>query len=146
MVDRKNYFGALGYSVSLPILLISFGASAVGSFLVATPGGVGAYEAVMIGVLVAGGMPADVASAGVILARVILVLGTILCGVFAYSWALRKYGRPDFKSVKEMDEQMDRFRADRKVVERERTIARRTGAMDKQTTSRPVTVRGRSDR
>ena len=87
-------FWALGYSVNLPILLISFGASAIGSFLFVTPGGIGAYEAVMIGVLVAGGMEADVASAGVILARAILVVGTIVCGVFAYHAAMKKYGRP----------------------------------------------------
>ena len=91
-------FWALGYSVNLPILLISFGASAVGSFLFVTPGGVGAYEAVMIGVLVAGGMEADVASAGVILARAILVVGTIVCGVFAYHAAMKKYGRPVLKA------------------------------------------------
>ena len=94
-------FWALGYSVNLPILLISFGASAVGSFLFVTPGGVGAYEAVMIGVLVAGGMAADVASAGVILARAILVVGTIVCGVFAYHAAMKKYGRPVLKAPEE---------------------------------------------
>lgn len=103
-------FWALGYAVNLPILLISFGASAVGSFLVVTPGGVGAYEAVMIGVLVAGGMEADIASAGVLLARVILVLGTIICGVFAYQAAMRKYGRPDFQSAEQIDAVMDQER------------------------------------
>ena len=97
-------FWALGYSVSLPILLISFGASAVGSFLFVTPGGVGAYEAVMIGVLVAGGMEADVASAGVILARAILVVGTIVCGVFAYHAAMKKYGRPVLRSPDEFEQ------------------------------------------
>lgn len=99
-------FWALGYSVNLPILLISFGASAIGSFLFVTPGGVGAYEAVMIGVLVAGGMEADVASAGVILARAILVVGTIVCGVFAYHAAMKKYGRPNLKSPDQF-EQLD---------------------------------------
>lgn len=97
-------FWALGYSVNLPILLISFGASAVGSFLFVTPGGVGAYEAVMIGVLVAGGMEADVASAGVILARAILVVGTIACGVFAYQAAMRKYGRPVLKAPDQFEQ------------------------------------------
>lgn len=107
-------FWALGYAVNLPILLISFGASAVGSFLVVTPGGVGAYEAVMIGVLVAGGMDGGVASAGVLLARVILVVGTIVCGVFAYQAALRKYGQPDFQSAEQMDAAMDRERLARR--------------------------------
>lgn len=97
-------FWALGYAVNLPILLISFGASAVGSFLFVTPGGVGAYEAVMIGVLVAGGMEADVASAGVILARAILVVGTIACGMFAYHAALKKYGRPILRGPEEFAE------------------------------------------
>lgn len=92
-------FWSLGTMVNLPILLIAFGASAVGSFLVVTPGGVGAYETVMIAALVAGNMSADVASAGVLLARIILILGTIIFGVFAYQMALHKYGRPDLKTT-----------------------------------------------
>lgn len=128
-------FWALGYPVNLAILLISFGASALGSFLVVTPGGVGAYEAVMIGVLVAGGLEADVASAGVILARVILVLGTIICGVFAYNWALRKYGRPDFKTAAELDEQMDQLRAERN---QERHARQAASHVDKPTEAKSV--------
>lgn len=58
----------------------------------------------MIGVLVAGGMEADVASAGVILARAILVVGTIACGVFAYHAAMKKYGRPVLKSPQDLKE------------------------------------------
>lgn len=96
-------FWALGSPINVAILLIAFGAAAVGSFVVVTPGGVGAYETVMIGVLVAGDTPADLASAGVILARVILVLGTILCGYFAYQKALHQYGQPDMTIPKEFD-------------------------------------------
>lgn len=103
-------FWALGGMVSIPILLISFGAAAVGSFLVVTPGGVGAYEALMVSVLVAGGLDGGVATAGVLLARVILVLGTILCGVFAYQVALNKYGKPDFKSAEELNQELDQLR------------------------------------
>ncbi|MDO4271415.1 MAG: YbhN family protein [Candidatus Saccharibacteria bacterium] len=103
-------FWALGHAVNFPILLISFGASSVGSFLMTTPGGVGAYEAVMISVLVAGGMDASVASAGVLLARMILVLGTIACGFLVYHAALRKYGRPDFKSAEDLGVEMDKAR------------------------------------
>lgn len=94
-------FWALGQPANVAILLLSFGAAAVGSFVMFTPGGVGAYEMLMIAVLVAGGMSADIASAGVILSRVILVLGTIICGVFAYQWALHKYGRPDFGAAED---------------------------------------------
>lgn len=103
-------FWALGGMVNIPILLIAFGAAAVGSFLVVTPGGVGAYEALMVSVLVAGGLDGGVATAGVLLARVILVLGTILCGVFAYQVALNKYGRPDFKSAEELNQELDQLR------------------------------------
>lgn len=103
-------FWALGGMVSIPILLIAFGAAAVGSFLVVTPGGVGAYEALMVSVLVAGGLDGGVATAGVLLARVILVLGTILCGVFAYQVALNKYGKPDFKSAEELNQELDQLR------------------------------------
>lgn len=92
-------FWALGCPVDLPILLISFGAASIASFVTVTPGGVGAYEAVMITVLVSGGLDGGAASAGVLLARVILVVGTIACGVFAYQWALRRYGKPDLDGV-----------------------------------------------
>lgn len=95
-------FWALGDAVNLAILLLSFGAAAVGSFVVVTPGGVGAYEVVMISVLVAGGTSPEMASAGVILSRVILVVGTIVCGVFAYQHALSKYGQPVMKPLDEM--------------------------------------------
>lgn len=92
-------FWALGCPVDLPILLISFGAASIASFVTVTPGGVGAYEAVMIMVLASGGLDGGKASAGVLLARVILVVGTISCGVFAYQWALKKYGKPDLNKV-----------------------------------------------
>ena len=44
------------------------------------------------------------ASAGVILARAILVVGTIACGVFAYHAAMKKYGRPVLKSPQDFKE------------------------------------------
>ena len=113
-------FWALGYGVNLAILLIAFGASAVGSFLFVTPGGVGAYEAVMISVLVSGGMGLAEASAGVILARAILVVGTIVFGFIAYHAALSKYGKPDFKAASEFKE------LDGKINDEHQTARRRS--------------------
>jgi len=88
-------FWALGIWVNPAVLLIAYGAAAVAGNFMLTPGGAGAYEAMMIGVLTAGGMPAREAFAGVILGRAVLVTGTMASGLIAYQHALRKYGRPN---------------------------------------------------
>ena len=87
-------FWAMGTHVNLAVLLIAYGAATSAGILVLTPGGAGAYEAIMVGVLVAGGMSPGAALAGVVLARAALIAGTLLTGVFAYHHALRTYGQP----------------------------------------------------
>lgn len=100
-------FWSLGYPIDLALLLIGFGAASVGAFAMATPGGVGAYEAVMIGVLVAGGAPTEMASAGTILSRVILIIGTIVVGAVAYHRTMTKYGQPDYQAASMADKKRD---------------------------------------
>lgn len=86
-------FWALGYTVSPAILFVAFGVSSLASAVSVTPGGAGVYEAIMIAFLASSGVPADVAIAGTLLARVTLVLGTILFGYVFYQLTVVKYGR-----------------------------------------------------
>lgn len=84
-------FLALGSFVNPAPILIAVGmASMVGMFLV-TPGGAGGYEALMILFLTSAGVHPGVALAGVLLARVILIVLTITSGYLFYHQALKKY-------------------------------------------------------
>lgn len=101
-------FWALGIAVNPAVLLIAYGAAAAAGFLMLTPGGAGAYEAIMVAILTAGGMSAGAAFAGVVLTRVALITGSLLTGFLAYQHALRKYGKPkldevDFASASKLD-------------------------------------------
>lgn len=86
-------FWSLGYQVSPAILFVAFGISSLASAISVTPGGAGVYEAIMIAFLASSNVPADVAIAGTLLARVTLVLGTILFGYVFYQLTVLKYGR-----------------------------------------------------
>ena len=86
-------FWALGVTVSPAILFVAFGVSSLASAISVTPGGAGVYEAIMIAFLASSGVSADVAIAGTLLARVTLVLGTILFGYVFYQLTVVKYGR-----------------------------------------------------
>jgi uncharacterized protein (TIRG00374 family) len=86
-------FAALGYPLNPAILFIAFGLSSIGGALSATPGGAGVYEAIMIAFLASSQVPADVAIAGTLLARVTLVLGTVLFGYAFYQLTVVKYGK-----------------------------------------------------
>ena len=90
-------FWALGIWVNPAVLLIAYGAASLTGIFMLTPGGAGAYEAVMIGVLSASGVAAGVAFAGIILARAILIVGTLASGFVVYQHALHKYGRPNLE-------------------------------------------------
>ncbi|CAN5398273.1 hypothetical protein BH10PAT4_BH10PAT4_5430 [soil metagenome] len=86
-------FLALGYEANPAILFVAFGVSSVASIVSVTPGGAGVYEAIMIAFLASAGVPADIAIAGTLLARVSLLLGTILFGYFFYQLTIVKYGK-----------------------------------------------------
>jgi len=86
-------FWSLGYMVSPAILFVAFGVSSMASAISVTPGGAGVYETIMITFLAFSNVPADVAIAGTLLARVTLVLGTIIFGYIFYQFTVLKYGR-----------------------------------------------------
>ena len=87
-------FWALGEVFNPAPILIAYGVATMASFVVLTPGGAGAYEAIMVGFLTVAGIAQGVAIAGIVLTRVIILLGTIICGYMFYQKALLKYGKP----------------------------------------------------
>ena len=86
-------FASFGQFVNPAALLVAFGFAGFVSIFVATPGGAGAYEAVMISFLAGAGVNQGTAIVGVIMARVILIIMTIVTGYIFYQMALLKYGR-----------------------------------------------------
>ena len=86
-------FLSLGSWVSPATLFVAFGISSIAGVISSTPGGAGAYEVVMIAFLASSGVPADVAIAGTLLARITLVFGTILFGYIFYQLTINKYGK-----------------------------------------------------
>lgn len=86
-------FWALGYAVNPAAITIAYGIASIAGFIVITPGGAGAYEAIMIGFLGTSGIPPAAVIAGVLLTRVILLLGTIVSGYIFYQLTILKYGK-----------------------------------------------------
>lgn len=88
-------FWALGTPINPAPVLIAYGVASLAGFFVVTPGGAGAYEALMVAFLAVAGISQGVVIAGVVLARVIILLGTIVLGYVFYQTALIKYGKHD---------------------------------------------------
>ncbi|MBL8159797.1 flippase-like domain-containing protein [Candidatus Saccharibacteria bacterium] len=86
-------FASLQTFVNPAAVLIAYGFAGFAAVFVATPGGAGAYEAVMISFLSGAGIPQGTAIAGVLLTRVILIVVTIVSGYIFYQLALMKYGK-----------------------------------------------------
>jgi len=86
-------FLSLGEAVNPASILIGYSLASVAGFAVATPGGVGAYEFVMVLVLGAAGTKQGTAIAGVTLARVMILLITIALGYIYYQATIMKYGK-----------------------------------------------------
>ena len=85
-------FASFGYYVDPALLFIAFGVSSILAALSVTPGGAGVYETVMIAFLTTTGLPPDIAIAGTLLGRVVIVLGTILFGYTFYQARIATYG------------------------------------------------------
>lgn len=94
-------FWSLGYQVDIFVLFISYGLASILSVLSVTPGGAGVYETVTIAFLTTTGISPDVAIAGTLLSRVILVLGTIIFGYAFYQSTILKFGDAPDKITKE---------------------------------------------
>ena len=58
-----------------------------------TPGGAGAYEAIMVGFLTVAGINPGVALLAILLTRVLLMLGTIVAGYAFYQQAILAHGK-----------------------------------------------------
>ncbi|HTK39564.1 MAG TPA: lysylphosphatidylglycerol synthase transmembrane domain-containing protein [Patescibacteria group bacterium] len=88
-------FWALGTIVNPAPILIAYGAATIAGFAVVTPGGSGAYEALMVTILAVAGLNQGEAIAGVVLARVIILLTILIFGYIFYQNALAKQGKHD---------------------------------------------------
>ncbi len=86
-------FLALGDVVNPAIILIAYGLASMAGFIFITPGGAGLYEAIMVSLLAVAGVASGVAIAGILLARVIILLFTIGLGYVFYQDALLRYGK-----------------------------------------------------
>lgn len=86
---------SIGVLADPALVFVAYGLATVASMVITTPNGVGAYEVVMIGLLVAGGMPSTLTVAAITLARVILLLGTIVFGWAFYQHSVARGGRRD---------------------------------------------------
>lgn len=85
---------SIGLRADPALVFIAYGLATVTSMVVTTPNGVGAYEVVMIGLLVAGGLPNALVVAAITLARAILLVGTIVFGWAFYQHSIARFGRP----------------------------------------------------
>ena len=88
-------FWSLGEVFNPAPILIAYGVASLAGFVILTPGGTGVYETIMVTFLAFAGIAGDVAIAGILLARVCILVGTILFGYVFYQMALNKYGGPD---------------------------------------------------
>lgn len=91
-------FWALGTPINPAPLIIAYVLASVAGFIVVTPGGAGAYEAIMVGFLATAGISSSASLAAIVLTRVIILLITIAVGYFFYEDALRRYGGNGFKT------------------------------------------------
>lgn len=87
-------FAAFGVYVNPATILIAYHLASLAGFLVVTPGGVGAYEWIMVTIIVMSGIVQEQAIAGIVLARTIILLVTVVFGYMFYQQAIYKYGRP----------------------------------------------------
>lgn len=86
-------FWALGTPINPAPLLIAYVLASVAGFIVVTPGGTGAYEAIMVAFLATAGIASGTAIAGIVLTRVIILVVTIAAGYLFYQNALGKHGK-----------------------------------------------------
>ena len=92
-------FWALGSPINPAPILIAYGLASLAGFIVVTPGGAGAYEAIMVLVLAVAGMGQSEAIAGIVLTRAIVLFVTIVIGWAFYQQVVLKYGKRPSASV-----------------------------------------------
>ncbi|QIM16983.1 flippase-like domain-containing protein [Leucobacter insecticola] len=84
---------AFNLYVDPALLIVAYGAATVASIIIVTPNGLGAYELVLIGLLVAGGLPNATVVAAIVVARAILLAGTIVFGWAFYQHSIATSAR-----------------------------------------------------
>lgn len=85
-------FWALGYGVNPAPILIAYAIASLAGFIVITPGGTGAYEALMVGFLALAGIAQGAAIAGILVTRMVILVTTIGLGYVLYQKALAQNG------------------------------------------------------
>lgn len=86
-------FLALGHPINPAPLVIAYGLAATAGFFMVTPGGAGAYEAIMVMFLTVAGLNPGIALLAILLTRVLLMIGTIAFGYIFYQQAIMSYGK-----------------------------------------------------
>lgn len=86
-------FWALGTPVSPAPILIAYGLASIAAILAVTPGGAGLFEAIMVSFLATAGIAGGVAIAGILVTRVVVLLGTIGLGYAFYQHAILRHGK-----------------------------------------------------
>jgi len=93
-------FLSLGFFINPAALIVAYGIACFVSVIFSIlPGGAGVYETAMITFLASAGVQADIAIAGTLLARAILLLATIIFGYAFYQLTISKYGKIDNQSA-----------------------------------------------
>jgi putative heme transporter len=89
-------FLSLGFFINPAALIVAYGIACFVTVIFAVlPGGAGVYETAMITFLASAGVAADVAIAGTLLARAVLLMATIIFGYVFYQLTINKYGKID---------------------------------------------------
>lgn len=87
-------FLSLGYYVNPALFFVAFALSIIASIFTVTPSGMGAFETLMVGLLItSSNIPADAAIAGTLLARASLFIITTIIGYVFYQLTINKYGK-----------------------------------------------------
>lgn len=86
-------FLALGYPINPAPLVIAYGLAATAGFFMVTPGGAGAYEAIMVMFLTVAGLNPAIALLAILLTRVLLMVSTIALGYIFYQQAIMTHGK-----------------------------------------------------
>jgi hypothetical protein len=91
---------AFGEWVNVGAIILAYAVANVAGLISVMPGGVGIYEALMTGVLVASGVPAAVSLPVTVMYRVVSMLIQLPPGYYFYHRALHKSGEPDVEPIK----------------------------------------------
>lgn len=102
ILDASLYWIALaafGFYGDPAVVFVAYGIATIASLVIPTPNGVGGYELSMIGTMTSGGFPLTLTTAAVVLARVLLMLMTIVFGWVFYQASISRAGAPKLREA-----------------------------------------------